>query len=123
MSFVKRSRIVSVRVSQDEYRTLDQISRRHGANSVSEFLRQRIINSEPFVSGAKGKSREVAAQIDELKRKVEELSQIVNKSVATQSCEGTISNENDPQIGTLAPRTGNSPLGVPPDSALPRGAS
>jgi hypothetical protein len=109
MSFVKRSRIVSVRVSQDEYQTLDQISRRHGANSVSEFLRQRIINSEPFVSGAKGESREVAVQIDELKRKVEELSQIVNQSVATQSCERAISNEDDPRIGTLAPRTGNSP--------------
>jgi len=85
VSFVKRSRIVSIRVTQDEYQTLERISREHGANSVSELLRQLIMKSEPLVSAAGGETPpEVSKELDELKRKVDWLSQIVTQSLVLQ---------------------------------------
>ena len=82
MGFVKRNRIVSIRVTQEEYQTLDCISRRQGANSVSEFLRQLIMNAAPVVLANRRKTREVSAQIDDLKREVERLSQMVKRDAA-----------------------------------------
>lgn len=77
MSFVKRNRIVSIRVTENEYQTLDRISRRHGANSVSEFLRQQIMNAAPVVSATSRGTRKVSEELDHLKREVARLAQIV----------------------------------------------
>ena len=93
MSFVKRSRIISVRVTQDEYEILDQVSRRHGANSVSEFLRQLIMNSEPFALTAKAGVREVVEELDALRRKVDQLSQIVKERGTKPSNESAAAKE------------------------------
>ena len=84
MSFVKRSRIVSIRVTQDEYQTLERISRQHGANSVSELLRQLIMNSEPLAAAARGETLDFTKELDELRRKVDWLSQIVTQSLVLQ---------------------------------------
>jgi len=83
MSFVKRNRIVSIRVTQDEYQVLDRISRRRGANSVSEYLRQLIMNSEPVVSAARRGAREVTEELDALKREVDRLAQLVKLGMPT----------------------------------------
>ena len=83
MSFVRRTRIVSIRVTQDEYQTLDRISRREGANSVSEFLRQLIMNAAPATSASRRRSREVCDELDDLKRRVDRLSQLVHLDAAT----------------------------------------
>jgi hypothetical protein len=96
MSFVKRTRIVSVRVTQDEYQTLDQISRRHGANSVSEFLRQLIMSSEPFASTARRAPREVAEELDDLKQKVDQLSRLVKQRAAKQSAPAALLDNKRP---------------------------
>ena len=84
MSFAKRSRIVSVRVTPAEYQTLDRISRRHGANSVSEFLRHIIMHSDPYVSAARGGTRDVVEDLDELKRTVDRVAQMVTGGLALQ---------------------------------------
>jgi predicted CopG family antitoxin len=84
VSFVKRSRIVSIRVTQDEYQTLERISRQHGANSVSELLRQLIMNSEPLAAAARGETLDFTKELDELRRKVDWLSQIVTQSLVLQ---------------------------------------
>ena len=96
MSFMKRNRIVSVRVTQDEYQVLDQISRRHGANSVSEFLRQLIMNSEPFASTARAGAREVTDEIDDLKQKIDQLSRLVKQRVMKQSEHASVSDAKRP---------------------------
>ena len=62
---------------------LDRISRHHGANSVSEFLRQLIMNAAPVVSATRRGTREVSEELDALKREVDRLSQVVERSVAT----------------------------------------
>ena len=80
VSFVKRSRIVSIRVTQDEYQTLDRISRRRGANSVSEYLRQLIMNAAPVVPASGQGTHEVSEELDYLKREVDRLSHIVEMS-------------------------------------------
>jgi len=82
VSFDKRNRIVSIRVTQDEYQILERISRRAGANSVSGFLRQLIMNSETFQSSAKDGSQEVTEELKQLKQKVDRLSEILQLRVA-----------------------------------------
>jgi predicted CopG family antitoxin len=99
LSFVKRNRIVSIRVTQDEYQTLERISRGHGANSVSEFLRQLIMDSAPVASAARAGTREFTAELDELKRKVDRLSQMVKQRVKKQSRQDAIADEKGLQIG------------------------
>ena len=99
MSFVKRSRIVSIRVTQDEYQTLERVSRGHGANSVSEFLRQLIMDSEPFASAGRAGTRGFGEELDELKRKVDRLSQIVKQRVKKQYGQDAASDENSPRVG------------------------
>ena len=99
MSFAKRNRIVSIRVTQDEYQTLERISRGHGANSVSEFLRQLIMDSKPVASAARAGTREFIEELDELKRKVDRLSRIVKQRVSKQNGQDAVSDENSPQIG------------------------
>jgi predicted CopG family antitoxin len=85
VSFVKRNRIVSIRVTQDEYQTLERISRGHGANSVSEFLRQLIMDSEPVASAARVGTRGFSEELDKLKRKVDRLSQVVKQGIKKQN--------------------------------------
>jgi hypothetical protein len=77
LSFAKRSRIVTVRVSQDEYQILDSVSRRWGANSVSEFLRQLIMNAEPVVSAKATGARDFGKDLEDLRRQVDRLSQTI----------------------------------------------
>ncbi|MGO4883102.1 MAG: plasmid mobilization protein [Bryobacteraceae bacterium] len=101
MSFDKRNRIVSIRVTQDEYQTLERISRRAGANSVSGFLRQLIMHSETFNSAAKEGSREVTEEIERLKRKVDRLSEILTQRVANEGGRGAIPDDIAPQIGMM----------------------
>jgi hypothetical protein len=100
MSFVKRSRIVSIRVSLDEYQTLERISRRAGANSVSGFIRQVILSSETFNSAAREGS-EVLEEIEKLKRRVDRLSQILKQRVANDSGQDKVPDEARPQLGML----------------------
>jgi len=77
MSFVKRSRIVSIRVTQEEYQTLERVSRRQGANSVSEFLRQLLKNAAPVVAATRREKRGVSHELDHLKREVDRLTHLV----------------------------------------------
>ena len=82
MSFVKRTRIVSVRVTVDEYEALERTSREHGANSVSEFLRQLIMSCEPFSATPRNGGSGITEELNELKRKVDRLAQIVKFRVS-----------------------------------------
>lgn len=102
MSFAKRSRIVTVRVSQDEYQALDSISRRWGANSVSEFLRQLIMNAEPVVSATGRGSREFGKELDDLKRQVDRLSRTILPRPAKKSGGDAPWDGKEPQIGDAA---------------------
>jgi predicted CopG family antitoxin len=79
MSFVKRNRIVSIRVTQNEYETLERISREQGANSVSEFLRRVLTNSALANLTAEPEADGVLTQVAALKRKVDWLSNIVEQ--------------------------------------------
>ena len=101
MSFVKRTRIVSVRVSQDEYQILDEVSRRQGANSVSEFLRQLIMNSAPFSTSAISRDREVVEELAALRRKVDQLSQLVKEQSGKPDSEEITTDEAQSQRGAL----------------------
>lgn len=105
MSFIKRTRILSLRVTQDEYQALEAMSRRHKANSVSEFLRQLIMNPEPVVWANSGRTHEFSDEITELKRKVDQLSQMVAQSLALQRSASV--DEKEPQIEIVAAQIGD----------------
>lgn len=77
MSFIKRNRIISTRVSQDEYEKVQRISRKHGAHSVSDYLR-RVMMAETGQQAAEAGTQE--ADIAALQRKVEWLLRVVERS-------------------------------------------
>jgi hypothetical protein len=87
-----------MRVTQDEYQTLDRISRQQGANSVSEFLRERFIHAKIAASSAA--ARDVTQEIEDLKREVDLLSRIVMQIVARQTTRkpGADGTESDARV-------------------------
>ena len=78
MNFIKRDRIVATRVSQEEYEELQRISREHGAQSVSDFVRRVITNHKSVILAAEAHS--MAMQIDSLQQKVDWLTDIVSQN-------------------------------------------
>lgn len=112
MSFVKRSRIVSVRVTEDEYLILDRISRRRGANSVSEYVRQIIVNAEFVVSAPRRGIRDVTEELEDLKREVERLSRMVMRHTATRSSRDATWGGKEPEIGDSEERLPSQPVSV-----------
>ena len=82
MSFVRRNRIVSVRVSQEEYDLLEQLAQEHGAFSVSDFVRRLVTNTGLTARVSDGGGRRVRAQIAELQREVERLSDLLGANPA-----------------------------------------
>jgi hypothetical protein len=89
-----------MRVTQDEYQTLDRISRQQGANSVSEFLRERFIHAKPFIAASGAAARDVTQEIEDLKREVDVLSRIVMQIVARQTTRkpGADGTESDARV-------------------------
>jgi len=77
LSFIKRNRIISTRVSEDEYEEVQRISRKHGAHSVSDYLRQ-VMMTGPGHPAAEAGTQE--AEIAALQRKVEWLLHVVERS-------------------------------------------
>ena len=80
MSFLRRSRIISVRVSQDEYEQVERISREHGASSVSDFVRRVLTNSGFSILDSEPNARGVVAQVASLQRQVDWLLHVVEQS-------------------------------------------
>jgi len=70
--FKKRNRIVSFRVSDDEYQTLQRISEQQGAHSVSAYARYLACNSFGRPSGIS-----LTAQLELLTHRVDELDKTV----------------------------------------------
>lgn len=91
-----------MRFTQEEYQTLERISRGQGANSVSEYLRQLVMKSDPVVALASEKTHEFAEELNELKRRVDRLSQIVTQALSAQSFTNSIPDMNEPTGGELA---------------------
>lgn len=59
------------------------------------------MNSEPFASAAKLGTREITAELDDLKRKVDRLSQILKQRTVKQSGQAASSDEKTSQLGML----------------------
>jgi predicted CopG family antitoxin len=79
VSFIKRTRIISTRVSEEEYEELQRISREHGASSVSDYVRRMVVNSIPALLDSENGGHAVAAEVAALHRKVEWLAQILEQ--------------------------------------------
>jgi hypothetical protein len=77
LTFIKRSRIISTRVSEDEYAELRRISRERGASSVSDYVRRLLVNGGRVAPPSETAAGAVAAEIAALHRKVDWLAQVV----------------------------------------------
>jgi hypothetical protein len=80
--FKKRTRIVSFRVSEEEYEELLGLSRAHGAHSISDFARLAARQSLGETDGRElnvmqTKLRELSGQVDHLDSEVRRLRQSV----------------------------------------------
>ncbi len=82
MNFSRRSRIISTRLSEDEYDVVDRISRETGARSVSDFVRQVVLDSTSVFPSETG-TTSVAGRIAALQRKVDWLSAVVERTSHT----------------------------------------
>jgi len=80
MTFTRRSRIISVRVSQEEYEQVERISRERGAHSVSDFVRWVLTTSGISSASSEPCNCGILAQVANLQRQVDWLSAIVTQS-------------------------------------------
>lgn len=79
----KRSRIVSFRVSKDEYEILLELTKKQGAHSVSEFARSTAflssnrnstiveVKTQAQIHDLQGRVQELANEIQELTRRID----------------------------------------------------
>jgi hypothetical protein len=83
----KKSKMVSFRLSGDEYRLLQTACGKSGARSVSELARaamQKIILEDGFSSAsAEGEIRELKLKLNVLAAEMERLSRLVKGSATT----------------------------------------
>jgi hypothetical protein len=80
--FKKRTRVVSFRVSDEEYGELLGLSRAHGARSVSDFARlaarQSLCESDGRgLNALQAKLQELSGQVDHLDSEVKRLTHFV----------------------------------------------
>jgi predicted DNA-binding protein len=75
--FKKRNRIVSFRVSEDEYQTLQRVSEQQGAHSVSDYARYLACRGFD-----RHKDHSLAAQLDHLSSRVDDLAHNVARLAA-----------------------------------------
>ena len=82
-TFIKRNRIVSFRLSDEEYDQLEQIGRAHGAHSVSDFVRittqRAIVGSERELARGWMKVTTVEGRIDALQQELNRLAELIEE--------------------------------------------
>jgi len=83
--FKRRTRIVSFRLSEDEYLELFEVSRMHGAHSVSDFARLAALQSLGETDGREfdtmhAKMRELSGQVRFLDTEVKRLTELAQLS-------------------------------------------
>lgn len=80
MSFSRRNRIISVRVSEEEYEQVERISREHRARSVSDFVRWLLASSGLTVPTSEPNIYGIQEQVAALQRRVDWLSDLVTEN-------------------------------------------
>jgi hypothetical protein len=73
-SFWRRTKMVSFRVSDEEFERLRQQSQAHGARSVSEYARLTLTTLDAGARGAGGQPRPADALAEQLQAQVQQLS-------------------------------------------------
>ncbi len=75
-TFIKRNRIVSFRLSDEEYDRLEQISRAHGAHSVSDFVR---ITTHHAIAGSGQELARGWMKVNTVEDRIDALQQELNR--------------------------------------------
>jgi hypothetical protein len=68
----RKDRMISVRVSDEEYASLKLVYRKHGARSISDFARlsmQRVAAAQNLHSDVIGRVEELEGRVEALERK------------------------------------------------------
>lgn len=90
----KRSRIVSFRLSDEEYDSLKNVTESRGARSVSEFTRSVACNIDAQVPEKLGDSlRMLNARMEQLVHQIETLAEALETKNAANSTNSTNSEE------------------------------
>ena len=80
--FRKRNRIVSFRVSDQEFATLQHVSESHGARSISDYARVvacRVLEEQCGKDALACQVRTLSNHVDELRREVSRLAALVGR--------------------------------------------
>ena len=120
MTFSRRSRVISVRVSQEEYEEVERLSRERGAHSVPDFVRRVLTTWQQFGAGSELCSSGILEQVAALQRKVDWLSGLVVQIRGERATDSTES----PSVVTAGVSPAAAPVQaaqkVQPDSGEPR---
>jgi hypothetical protein len=81
VTFLRRNRIISVRVSDEEYQQVERISRERGAHSVSAFVRSILTTWSRSIPSSEPCTSEIMAQVAALQRQVDSLSDVVKQGL------------------------------------------
>jgi hypothetical protein len=79
------SRMICVRLCEDEYQALQQMCVTNGARSLSNFAREAMqahLNGLPQESMQRDRVSEFEVQLSKLDRKIDELFEIIMSSIA-----------------------------------------
>ena len=79
-----RSRMISVRLCEDEYQSLQRLCAVNGSRSLSNFAReamQSCLNSPPPESIQRDCMNELEARFSKLDKKIEELCEMITSSI------------------------------------------
>jgi predicted DNA-binding protein len=80
-----RSRMISVRLCEDEYQALQHLCAVHGAQSVSDFAREAMqahLNDLSSANVPQNGTNEFEVQLGKLDQKIEELFKVLMSSIA-----------------------------------------
>lgn len=75
--FKRRSRIVSFRVSEEEYQQLFRASLQSGAHSVSDWARHLIRAESERAAQRRPADEELRSQVEDLQRELKSLSELL----------------------------------------------
>jgi hypothetical protein len=74
----RKSRMISLRLSNDEYELLHNLYRMHGSRSLSEFARDAM---KKVIQDSSAKSTSFEARLGELDHRMQELDSVVGRLV------------------------------------------
>jgi uncharacterized protein YukE len=85
MSLIRRTKIISLRLFDDEFERLRIASEVHGARSISDFARAALCNFSGPVDQLQEKMRQITDELQELRNEIHQLTDSLQTADKTRT--------------------------------------